>query len=87
MIPRVLLAKSNHDAHTTATLEWHWRWLGGRTYRAHDGLVVERINAANDLRGLPDGTKVFIGHGAKERADWPLVTSLAATGRIELVQL
>lgn len=69
----LIIASTLDHAFNSAVIDWQWQRVGPREFELPDGTralyVFDRRGRAS--RGWPRGTRVYIGHAASERDDWP----------------
>jgi hypothetical protein len=78
----LLLAKSLQHAVNSAMVDWRWERINTTWFKAPDGDTAMYAPAdGRALRGLPPGTKVYLGYGWYEREDAAELEFLFDQGR------
>ena len=81
---KYLIADKASKAITVATTDCGWKRTGRTEFVDNHGDPVRVISSAEQLRGRPKGTVVYMGPGCKDRKDWIEVMHLWETGYVAL---
>lgn len=81
-----LFAASFRHAQTTATIDWKWKQVASDVFETPSGERVRSISRADQLRGLPRGTRLYLGWRWFDAPDAREIDRFIAEGRVEIVQ-
>jgi len=77
-----LLAASMRDAEITARSDWGWQPSGRHMFRTYSGELVHLISSGRHLRGVPKGTKIYLGFQWQEAPESNYVVKMIRAGML-----
>lgn len=86
MRKRCILFCPAHRAHGTANVDYGWKRAPGigQNWLDRDGNEVEHASHPSSLRGLPRGTRVYLGFGASGNPYYREVLEIARARGLEI---